>query len=72
MILIVEDLLQELAKYPRDMRVMILDQPNGSGCPRDINLGPGRFLVTAEDAATCSDCEGLVGKSVVVLCFGCY
>ena len=67
------DVIQALLKRGDLNRpCMVLDGFNGSGTPREINLGPVERTVTAEDAEASADCEGLEGQTVVVVGFGCY
>jgi hypothetical protein len=66
------ELLKRLASYPDDSEVMILDGFEGGGFPREINLGPTTRIVGEGDSDETSDCEGIVGKTVVVLGYGNY
>lgn len=68
----IQELTDYLAQYPDDMPVMILDGFNGGGVPRTINLGPYVRHVREDDAVKTSDCDDLVGTTVVVLGYGCY
>jgi hypothetical protein len=68
----VQDLIDRLSKQDPSMHVMLLDGPNGSGTPRDLNLGPVTRSIEETDADESADCEGRVGEEVLVLGFGCY
>lgn len=71
----VSDLIKQLQKYAEispDIPVMILDSFNGGGTPREINMLPHRREVTKDDANEAADCEELVGKTVLVMGYGCY
>jgi len=50
----------------------VLDGFNGGGLPRTINLGPTSRQITPDYARETADCEGLVGKDVLVVGYGCY
>jgi hypothetical protein len=63
-------LIECLQEFPPDMPVMILDGFNGGGFPREINCGPFSTKITKEKES--GDCEGMVGKDVVVMGYGCY
>lgn len=65
------DLAAYFLKNP-NMDVMILDGFNGGGEPRDLNLGPSPHTITEKNAKEGADCEGKVGKEVLVIGFGCY
>lgn len=68
----VADLQLRLSKLDPDARIMILDGFNGSGHPREINLGPVDHAVTQDDAENSGDCEGMEGQSVFVMGYGFY
>lgn len=70
--MIVDQLIAQLAEYPSGTEVMILDGFNGGGEPREINLGPHTRKITKKNADESADCEGKVGKTVIVLGYGCY
>ena len=55
-----------------DKDIMILDGFNGGGIPRTINLGPCDQTITEADANEAADCEGSIGKEVLVIGYGCY
>jgi hypothetical protein len=55
-----------------NVEVMILDGTNGSGTPRTMNFGPVKSKVTEVDADNATDCEEIVGQSVIVIGYGCY
>lgn len=55
-----------------DTEVMILDGFNGGGCPRTINIGPCKRKISEENANDSADCEGKIGKDVIVIGYGCY
>lgn len=67
----IKDLIKILNTYNQDDTVMILDGWNGGGTPREINLDTTQEI-NNQDAKDCADCENLVGRTVVVLGFGCY
>lgn len=67
-----KDLIARLAALDPNAEVMILDGPNGSGSPRDLNLGPTTRTITEADAEETSDCEERVGEEVIILGFACY
>ena len=54
-----------------DTQVMILDGFNGGGFPIDINL-KSHHRVVKGDVEHTADCEGMIGKLVAVLGYGCY
>lgn len=66
------ELLKRLESYPDNAEVMILDGFNGGGVPRTINFGPHLKEVTVQDAEEAADCEDIIGRSVIVMGFGCY
>lgn len=68
----IKQLIERLQKYSPDSKVMILDGFNGGGEPREINLGPYERTITAQNAKDGADCEGLVGKEVIIMGYGCY
>lgn len=68
----VEELRNRLVHYHPETEVMILDGFNGGGEPREINLGPTLQTITEENADNGADCEGKVGKKVLVIGYGCY
>lgn len=68
----VRELLERLAPYDPDTEIMVLDGFNGGGLPRTINLGPMSRQITSDYAREVADCEGLVGKDVLVVGYGCY
>lgn len=68
----VGQLIKALQAYDPEKEVMILDGFNGGGVPRTINLGPSLREVTQQDADEASDCEELVGETVVHMGYGCY
>jgi hypothetical protein len=65
-------LIVRLESFHPDIEVMILDGFNGGGEPREINLGPNRRTITEKNADEGADCEGKVGRAVIVLGYGCY
>jgi hypothetical protein len=71
-IMTVSELIMHLSKMNPNAHAMILDGHNGGGVPREINLGPQNQKVKKADGDDAADCEGLVGKTVVVLGYGCY
>ena len=69
----VYELIAELLKFPMcQVELMILDQGNGGGCPRTVNLGPTTLEITSDHELGSADCEGKVGEIVLVIGFGCY
>jgi hypothetical protein len=68
----VSELISELSQYDPSLEVMILDGFNGSGTPREINLGPVTQLISEEDGQESADCEWMVGDEVVIMGYGCY
>lgn len=68
----VGQLIKALEAFDAKKEVMILDGFNGGGTPRTINLGPALREVTESDADEASDCEGLIGQTVVRMGYGCY
>ena len=68
----VKQLIDRLSKYPIDSEIMVLDGFNGGGELREINLGPFHQTITKKNADDGADCEGKVGKKVVVIGYGCY
>lgn len=64
-------LAEILLKNP-DMEIMILDGFNGGGELRTINLLPYPRLVTQKDLDQSSDCDGLVGETVLRMGYGFY
>lgn len=68
-----EELVRRLSEYPDDMQVMILDNFNGAGFPREINTGPYQRTISEIEVKECADCEDLgLGTNIVVLGFGNY
>lgn len=67
-----KELIARLSVCPPDQEVMILDGENGGGAPRTINTGPMEDVICKADADDCGDCEGLVGKRVILIGYGCY
>jgi len=65
-------LISRLSQVPPDTEVMILDGFNGGGDPREINFGPVTRKITYANAADTADCEGKIGKTVVLMGYGCY
>ncbi len=65
-------LIARLESFHPDTEVMILDGFNGGGEPREINLGPTRRTITEQNAKEGADCEGKVGRAVIILGYGCY
>jgi len=55
-----------------DDEIMCLAGPNGGGVPREINLGPCERIIAETDAGMTADCEGLVGRTIQVIGYGCY
>lgn len=68
----VQQLIAQQRQYDPNAEVMILDGHNGAGAPREINMGPTVRVISQADADDGADCEGKVGKSVVVMGYGCY
>jgi hypothetical protein len=68
----VGQLIKKLEAFDPEKEVMILDGFNGGGTPRTINLGPNLREVTKQDADEASDCEDLVGQTVVRMGYGFY
>jgi hypothetical protein len=68
----VQELINQLSKYPKDTQVMLLDGHNGGGCLRTLNFGPVEKEVMAQNVRDSVDCEGLEGTTVVVMGYGCY
>ena len=67
-----KQLLARLEGVSDDTEIMILDGSNGGGYPRTINSGPSVVSITKDDADNSGDCEDFIGKSVVVIGYGCY
>ena len=68
----VHELIRLLSFEPDyDAEVMLLDGFNGGGTPRTINMH-AHMRIGASEAKDSVDCEGLEGKDVLVLGFGCY
>lgn len=65
-------LIARLEEFSDDTEVMILDGFNAGGEPREINLGPNWRTITKKNADMGADCEGKVGKKVIILGYGCY
>ena len=65
-------LIAQLSEFPPETEVMILDGFNGGGEPRSINLGPSIRTITKKNEDEGADCEGKVGKKVIILGYGCY
>lgn len=68
----VQELIDRLKNLPPEMEVMILDIPNGGGCPRVLNLGPVSHEISEQNAEEAADCEERVGEKVIVMGYGCY
>ena len=68
----IAELREQLAEFPDDMEIMILDGFNGGGVPREINIHPWYHTITDDDAADTADCEDIVGENVVVMGYGSY
>lgn len=68
----VQQLMEQLGRSDPNAEVMILDGHNSGGAPREINMGPTVRVISQADADDGADCEGKVGKSVVVMGYGCY
>ena len=65
------ELAQRLLKGPNH-EIMILDGFNGGGYPREINLGPVKHIITADDAEESGDCEEIVGQEIMIMGYGFY
>lgn len=68
----VKDLLDRLKDFNPDSEIMVLDGFNGSGNPREINLGPVERQIKESDEQATADCEGKQRQWVVIMGFGCY
>ena len=68
----VSELIRELQQFDSSADVMILDGFNGSGTPREINLGPMTQLISEEDGNNSADCEMIVGEEVIIMGYGFY
>lgn len=68
----IRELIERLSEYPEESEVMILDGFNGSGFPREINLGPTTRIITRSDEDNTADCDGVVGYEIVIMGYGCY
>ncbi len=68
----VKELIERLQQFGSETEVMILDGFNGGGEPRELNLGPHRYVVSRFDTIATADCEGKNGDTVVILGYGCY
>jgi hypothetical protein len=68
----IQEPIDRLMELPKDQEIMILDGFNGGGNPRTLNFGPTRRKIYHTDEDETTDCEGLVGESVIVLGSGCY
>jgi hypothetical protein len=68
----IAELREQLAEFPDDMEIMILDGFNGGGVPREINIRPWTQVITEQEAADTDDCEGRVGETVVAMGYGSY
>lgn len=68
----IKTLIERLSAYDLNTEVMILDGFNGGGYPRTINCGPYLRIVKKKEEKDCPDCEGKVGKQIVVMGYGCY
>lgn len=69
----VQELRALLFKLDQDREIMILDGFNGSGFPRDINLGPSEHVISHNDELECADCEEQGNGAVVyVIGYGSY
>jgi hypothetical protein len=64
----VKDLIASLQEMDLEAEVMVRDSIG----PRTINGGVRSYTVSESDAEECGDCEGLVGKKVVLVGFGSY
>jgi hypothetical protein len=68
----VHELITRLSKFNPELDVMILDGSNGAGAMREVNYGPGVVRVQDCDVEDSADCEGMAGKDVIRLGYGCY
>ena len=68
----IAELREQLAEFPDDMEIMILDGFNGGGVPREINIHPWAHTITDDDAANTFDCEERAGENVIVIGYGSY
>ncbi len=68
----VHELIAKLLVLPAEMEVMIMDEANGGGSPRQINHGPVCKRITETHADLTADCEGREGEKIVVVGYGCY
>lgn len=66
-----KDLVKLFSELSPDQEVMILDGFNGGGFPRDINVF-GERTISENDSDETYDCEGKVGKTVLLLGYGSY
>lgn len=68
-----KELIKHLRNYDASTEVMILDGPNGSGEPREINLLSDELhSITKRESRETADCEGKVGQKVILLGYGSY
>lgn len=68
----IKTLIERLSTYDPNTEVMILDGFNCGGYPRTINVGPYLRTIKKNEEKDCGDCEGKVGKQVVLMGYGCY
>lgn len=69
----VKKLIEHLSQFDESAEVMVLDGFNGAGDKRTINFTPSKErIITVADSENSGDCEGKVGKKVVVIGYGCY
>jgi len=59
--------LAEILLIGRNYEIMILDNSNGGGVPRELNFGPCLWRVHPKHAEETADCSGKIGDQVIVI-----